>query len=97
MNWNTGDYYEKDSSWNINTPYKTQQNIRLGNLYAITTNIVQQISENPDSIEVSYLTDLDYNVTIVSYPEEQYLYYLVDTKNTLGGNPYIYRFAVKIW
>jgi len=85
-----------DSSYSLDKAHTAEQKIRLGELYAITEDIIKQLSNDSYAMDISYLTNLDYEVNIIDYTGGNLLYTFTDNSSILGGQPYLYRFAVKI-
>jgi hypothetical protein len=86
----------EDSSYKLDKDYKIEQKLRLGNLHILTTEIIEQLAEDSSSIDLTYLTEQEYNIFITDYSEGRFLYSFTDLNNTLVGEPYIWRFAVQI-
>jgi hypothetical protein len=85
-----------ETAYSLDRDYKIEQKIRLGQLYTITDAITQQLLNDSSSIDLTYLTSLDYQVNIIDYGNQQFLYTFTDLNNSLGGQPYLYQFAIKI-
>lgn len=85
-----------ETAYSLDKDYKKEQKIRLGELYSITEEITKQLSNDSSSMDLTYLTSLDYEVNIIDYGNQQFLYTLSDNSSLLGGQPYLWEFAVKI-
>ena len=85
---------EKDGiTYQLNVAYNYNLQVNLLDIHKTATEIIEKIEENSDYIELSYLTNLNYDVTILPTEENIFIYSITD-KIGLEGNPYTFMFAV---
>jgi hypothetical protein len=70
--------------------------VRIGHLFDISRNLVGQIKKEPDLVDMTYLLDIDVDVSIVQYDECNKIYFLLDydSKNVVDDEPYVFMFGV---
>jgi hypothetical protein len=86
----------EDSSYKLDREFKSEQKLRVGELHRITSEIAEQLSQDNSSMDLTYLTEQDYDIFITDYSNGNFLYTFTDLNNTLVEESYIWRFAVKI-
>jgi hypothetical protein len=82
-------------TYSIEGPYEIQVPIRLGKIYSTAELIIDNEINNPDNIELSRLSSLDYNVTIVPVTNTQIIYIITEKKSQANNIPYSFLFANK--
>jgi len=67
--------------------------IRLGHISQIANSIINQTIQEPDWIDLTYLSDFDVFVSIIPNNDSVFIYSLADNMSSLNGNPYLFLFA----
>jgi len=78
-----------------NGPYDTEVPIRLGNIYTTAGLIVDMEVKNPNNIELTKLSSLDYYITVLPVTDTNLVYIITDNKSVTDGIPYSFLFANK--
>jgi len=76
-------------------PYDIQIPIRLGKIYSTAELIVDSEIKNPDNIELSKLSSLDYYITVVPVTDKEIIYIITDNRSQTDNIPYSFLFANK--
>jgi len=69
--------------------------VRLRKIYDVVDTIVDKEADEPNSIDITYLTESGFDVGIVPINLDTILYIISDNKSKLAGAPYIFMFANK--
>ncbi len=93
-------HIERDGKKNLVGPeWSARIPLRLKEMTEITNRIVERKHQDPSLIHWDYLTEIttkNYNATAYTEVNSTIVYRLVDEKNELLGEPYIFQFAVRI-
>ena len=84
-----------ERTYTINKDYSTEIPIRFGEVYDVAQEIIQKEIDDPNSIDLSYLTSLDYDINIIPYSQNTFIYVITDYKSKIKDIPYSFEFAVK--
>jgi len=77
-------------------PYEIIIPIKLGNIYSAAEFIIDKEIKNPDNIELSELSNLDYYITLIPVNDNNIIYVITDEESsTDDGIPYSFVFANK--
>lgn len=68
--------------------------IRLGHIHKIASEISQDRVDDPLWVDFSALDALDVDVDLVSHDDKTLVYYLIDSKSMILGEPYVFAFVV---
>ena len=82
-------------TYSFEGPYEIQVPIRLGKIYSTAEYIIELEVKNPDNIELTNLSKLDYDITIVPVTDTQIIYIITDNRSETDGIPYSFLFANK--
>ncbi|MBU1103871.1 MAG: hypothetical protein KJ600_04915 [Nanoarchaeota archaeon] len=83
-----------DVTFDLNVLYPVDVDVNLHGTHKTADEIVKKISRNPNFIELSFLTDLEYDVTILQKTDEVYVYSVTDQQGFEREEPYTFMFAV---
>ncbi|MEK6922334.1 MAG: hypothetical protein AABX08_00875 [Nanoarchaeota archaeon] len=86
-----------EKSWvgyKLDVEYSTTLDFDFKNIHSTAEEIVNEIVKAPDFIHISSLAGKDYDVTILTFDEEQV--YSITDENGLDDIPYTFRFGVRI-
>jgi len=87
---------KENSSSIIDEKYSTEYKVRLYEFYNISQEIISKEIQNPELIEISYLTNLNYDVSILPYEGNTIVYTITNIKINETENEYTFRFANKL-
>lgn len=79
----------------VEEPYKVQIPIRLWDMYSIAGLIIKKEIDNPEKIELSELSKLDYYITLVPVDNDNIVYIITDKKSSIESISYSFLFANK--
>ena len=83
---------KKDSqSFTIDRVYEFSLPIKLRKIHQIAKEIVQKIIEEPDSIDLTYLTEQEFDIQVVPESDALIFYYITDKLNE--NEDYTFRFV----
>ena len=85
-----------DFSFTINKNFDVKVPINLDSIYDIAEEIINKEIENPNSIELSYLADLDYSVSIIPYTNDIIIYSIMDENEKDPDYYYVFMFANRL-
>ena len=80
---------------NTEGPYQINIPIRLGDIYSTAGLIIDREVKNPDNIELSTLSNLDYYITVMPVSDTNLVYIITDNRSQTDGIPYSFVFANK--
>jgi hypothetical protein len=83
-----------DESFTLDGKNSVELDVRLGDMYSIASEIVNRHIRDPDYIDLSYLTGLDYDVVFVPYDDTRLIYTITDSDKELHEVPYSFLFVV---
>ena len=75
--------------------YKSVVNARLGHVYDIVGEVVDDISNKPEYIHTSFLNRFDVKFDVLRYDESTDVYMITDVLSDIDGAPLVYMFGVK--
>jgi hypothetical protein len=84
-----------DSTYNLDKPYRANYKIQLGNMYSVAQELISKETQNPGNIDFNYLQSLGYDISILYFGENIFVYSIKDS-NINGTGGYTFRFANKI-
>lgn|SRR3989344_320427 len=87
---------KKGSTQVLQKDYFSSIDIDLMNIHKTSNEIIDKIDTNEEYFDLTYFTDLDYQVTILPYDDHIFVYSLTDPESELEEIPYTFKFAVKI-
>ena len=87
---------KEESSWKIDKKYVADYKSKLGDMYGVAQGIIGKEIENPDSIDMTFLSSFDYDVSILHEGNNIVVYSISDYNPNETGGRYIFRFANKI-
>lgn len=76
--------------------YEREIPIRFGLIYKEANGIIQREIENSDYIDLSSLMNSEYEIAILPYSENIFVYSITDNRSQIDGVPYTFMFANKI-
>jgi hypothetical protein len=76
--------------------YRTEIPIRLGKIHKKANELIEKEKENPLYIELTYLTNSDYDISILSYKKNVLIYSITDENSQIDDIPYTFMFANKL-
>jgi len=85
-----------DVTFDLKILYPVDVEVNLYDAHKIADEIVRKVSANPNFIELSYLTDLEYDVTVLQKTDEVYVYSVTDQQGFEKEEPYTFMFAVRL-
>jgi hypothetical protein len=85
---------EKGDSKSVIRNFKSEININLEDFLSVSNDIINEASTNDGYLDLSYLTDLGYTVTIIPY-RENFIYSLENEAIKLNEEEFIFNFVYK--
>lgn len=82
-----------NSTYQINKKYTSEYQVNLGNMYYIANNIIEKELEDEKSIDMSYLSNFPYQISISYYGNNVIIYSI---EQELKGEAFILRFANRL-
>ena len=87
----------KDSAnYRIRSKYSKEIPVRLGKIYDVVSEIIDNEASNPGAIDLTYLTDLDYDIAILPYSDDLFVYSITDPNSKINDIPYTFMFASRL-
>ena len=78
---------------NLNKNYESEIPIRLGKMHLTANSIIQKHIDNKEFIDITYLTEQDFNIVFTHYTEKTLIYTITDTDEK--AIPYSFVFVVE--
>lgn len=75
--------------------YEKEVSAQIPDVYKVANDIINNIIANPEFIDMTYLSELDYEIVILPYDAENFIYSINDQSHRLDNIPYVFRFAVE--
>tara|TARA_B100000315_G_C14541143_1_gene570950 strand:- start:483 stop:1475 length:993 start_codon:yes stop_codon:yes gene_type:complete len=69
--------------------------IRLGHNYKIAKNIIKKTLEEPEWVDMTFLSGFDVKIDILPHDEDEFVYSITDEKSIVDNKEYIFLFANK--
>ncbi len=85
---------EKGESRSVIKNFKSEIYFNLEDFHDVASNIIDYVSANPDYLDLTYLSGLDYTVSILPYGGS-FIYSLQNEDIKLGSEPFIFNFAYR--
>lgn len=85
-----------DTSFTINKEFNIDVPIKLNEIYDVAEEIIEKEMKNPELIELTYLADLDYEVSIIPYNDNIIIYSIIDENPKDSDYFYVFRFANRL-
>jgi len=76
--------------------FSSEFNIGLKEIHEAASKIVDKEVEDPENIDFDFLLNLDYDITIIPYSEDTYVYVIEDNNTLINNEPYRFMFANKL-
>tara|TARA_Y100000310_G_scaffold78900_1_gene75573 strand:+ start:181 stop:921 length:741 start_codon:yes stop_codon:yes gene_type:complete len=76
--------------------YRTEIPIRLGKIHKKANELIEKEKENPLYIELTYLTNSDYDISILPYKKNVLIYSITDENSQIDDVPYTFIFANRL-
>jgi len=86
---------KQESSFTINRNYESEIPIRLGKIYDTADEIIEKQLQEPEYIDLTYLTSLEYNVVMIPFNDNILIYTITDDNSEINEIPYSFMFASK--
>lgn len=90
---------KEGASSRINEPYYAEKEINFKSIYNTASEIVENMADNPVEIDISYLLDLGWDISVVPVDEKTAVFSIEDTTSSLespeGKSSFAYVFATK--
>jgi hypothetical protein len=87
---------KENKTFTINKNYNSEVKVRLNNILEVSNEIINKEIEDPNNIQLSYLTELDYYVMVLPENEKEIVYIISDNKSRIDDIPYSFLFANKL-
>ena len=84
-----------DKSVTFDNKYKTEIPIRLTEIHNTANNIIQKHLDDPEFIDLTYLTNLDFDIVFTHYTETSLIYTITDEESQLDNIPYSFMFVIE--
>ena len=84
-----------DNTFTLDRDYEISIPIRLLEIHTTANNIIQKHLEDPEFIDLTYLTSLDFDVIFTQYDENTLIYTITDSESELDEIPYSFMFVVE--
>ena len=85
-----------ESSWEINNKYPASYPVKLGDMYNISKAIVLKEAQNPNSLDITFLSNFKYDISVLHEGNNIAVYSITDYNQNITGGAYTFRFANKI-
>ncbi len=80
----------------LKNPHEFDILVRLGKIYSVANSIIDKEIANPDNIDLTFLSNIDYDITLVPANNNEIIYIITDDKSITDNNiPYSFLFANK--
>lgn len=87
----------KDSAnYRIQSKYSKEISVRLGEIHNAVSEIIDNEVSNPGAIDLTYLTDLDYDIAILPYSDDTFVYSITDSNSKINDIPYTFMFTIRL-
>lgn len=86
---------KEDKSVTLDNKYKIEIPIRFSKIHETANNIIQKHLEDPEFINLTYLTNLDLDIVFIHYTETILFYTITDDESQLEEIPYSFMFVVE--
>jgi len=87
---------DEEGSLSYDKEYKVRVPMRIGAMHKVAKEIIVKESERSDWVSLSYLSTLDYNVTVMPYSDKILIYELINSDINDKYAPYVFRFAFEV-
>lgn len=84
------------ATYRVDSKYSAQIPIRLGAIHTVINRIIDKEIVNSESVALSYLTNLDYDIAVLPYSENVIVYSVTDSNSTINDVPYTFMFANRL-
>lgn len=85
-----------EKTFELNRDYKYEINIKLEDILRVANEIIEIVQKNSDSIDITYLSSLDYETKAINVDKNTMIYVITDdSESNPGGLPYSFRFGVE--
>ena len=84
-----------DKTVTLDKDYEISIPIRLEKIHTTANNIIQKHLDDPEFIDITYLTTLDFDVIFSEYDEITLIYTITDKESQLDEIPYSFMFVVE--
>lgn len=85
-----------ENTFELKKTYKTEVLVSLGNIHNNAKKIIEKLKEDPNYIDFTFLSKLDYKIDVFPYDKNLFVYTISDKDSKINDEPYIFRFAVKL-
>lgn len=86
---------KENANYRIAQSYESEVQVKLRDMRKVASNIIKNIAENPEEIELSYISSLSYDAAVLPVNDKETVYSITD-KQGLENVDYSFRFAVRI-
>jgi len=86
---------KEDSTYNFGK-FSGKIPIRLGSIYLVADGIINNEIEDPDRIDLTYLTNSDYDIAILPITDNLIIYSITDEESIIDDIPYTFMFANRL-
>ncbi len=87
----------KDSAvYRTQSRYSAEIPIKFGSIYSVISEIISNENSNLESIDLAYLMDLDYDISILPYNDNILVYSVTDPNSIIKNVPYTFMCANKL-
>lgn len=69
--------------------------VRLGKVLAVADSVIEQIVEDPNWVDLTFLNDFDVRVQVMPITATENMYFITDGESFLRGRPYVFAFAAQ--
>jgi len=73
--------------------YMVTAPVRLGHVYDISKLITSKTINDPEWIDMTFLSEFDVNVDILPFDDDSFVYSISDHESMIKGEPYVFLFA----
>jgi len=84
-----------DRTYELNHPYKTTIPIRLGRIHKTINEIIKKHLEDPNYIDITYLTSLEYEIVFTPFDDQTLIYTITDEESKINEIHYSFLFGIE--
>src|SRR3989344_3076019 len=83
-------------TYTLNKKYYSKVNLNLGIILKFTNQLINKEISNPNYIDLTFLTDSEYDIAILPYNDKIFVYSITDPNSKIEDIPYTFMYAKKL-
>tara|TARA_Y100000310_G_scaffold272603_1_gene287693 strand:+ start:1020 stop:1766 length:747 start_codon:yes stop_codon:yes gene_type:complete len=85
-----------DVNYRLNDPYISDIPVRFSKIYALVDGIVRRVVQDTESIDIDYLLNSEFKVSVITIDENNVVYIIGDEESKVDDVEYVFMFATGI-